>query len=295
MPSIIIPAHDEASVIARCISALLRGADGGELQIIVVCNGCTDDTAGVVRRFGDAVQLIETPIASKIAALNLGDEAAKMFPRFFVDADVVLPLDAVWKICKTLEAGKLAAAPQAKFDLTGCSWAVRAFYAIDRQLPSAKEGIGGSGVYAMSEEGRRRFEKFPPLTADDGFARLLFAENERKTLPDCHSTVFAARTLAELVCIKTRSHFGTAELRRLYPQRWRNRGPSNRPALLALLKQPTMWPSLAVYSYVKVMARLRARRKLRAGRAGWERDQSSRMQAESAWPAQAPVAASLVD
>src|SRR5688500_10442289 len=113
MPSIIIPAHNEASVIGRCISALLRGAGPDELQIIVVCNGCSDDTESVVRRFGNAVELIVTPVASKIHALNLGDAAAKLFPRFFVDADVVLPLDAVRRISGALESGKLAAAPRA--------------------------------------------------------------------------------------------------------------------------------------------------------------------------------------
>jgi glycosyltransferase involved in cell wall biosynthesis len=246
MPSIIIPAHNEATVIARCIAALLRGARDDELEIIVVCNGCSDNTAGVARAFGQRVRVLETSVASKIAALNLGDEAARSFPRLFVDADVVLPLEAVRGICDALRNGKLAAAPRANVDLTNCSWPVRAFYNIDRRMPSADQGIGGSGVYALSETGRRRFEKFPQLTADDGFVRLLFRPDERVTLRDCHSTVFAARSLAELIIIKTRSHFGTAELRRLYPDRWQNIGHSNRPALMWLLRQPALWPSLIV-------------------------------------------------
>jgi hypothetical protein len=218
-----------------------------------------------------------------------------MFPRFFVDADVVLPRQAVRRICDALDDDKLAAAPRAQFDLTGCSWPVRAFYNIDRRMPSADQGIGGSGVYALSETGRRRFDRFPQLTADDGFVRLLFRPDERVTLHDCHSTVFAARTLAELIVIKTRSHFGTAELRRLYPERWQNIGHSNRAALVRLLRQPALWPSLVVYSYVKLMARRRAGKKLRSGASGWERDHSSRGAAPGEWRVTPQAAPCLAD
>ena len=41
MISIVIPAHNEANVIQRILSALTDGADDGELDIVVVCNGCT--------------------------------------------------------------------------------------------------------------------------------------------------------------------------------------------------------------------------------------------------------------
>ena len=105
MPSVIIPAHNEAQVLERCLHALLDGARAGELEVIVICNGCTDDSAAVVRRFGAGVKLIETPIASKIHALNLGDAAATTFPRFFIDGDVVLPLDALRRLARELEEG----------------------------------------------------------------------------------------------------------------------------------------------------------------------------------------------
>src|SRR4051812_46956466 len=95
MISIVIPAHNEAAVIGRCLSGLTQGAAPGELEIIVVCNGCTDGTAHIARSFGQDVRVVETQIASKAAALNLGDEVASGFPRFYVDADVRLPLDSV--------------------------------------------------------------------------------------------------------------------------------------------------------------------------------------------------------
>ena len=60
---------------------MTENAEPGEMEIIVVCNGCKDDTADVARAFGDPVKVVETEIPSKIKALNLGDEAATCFPR----------------------------------------------------------------------------------------------------------------------------------------------------------------------------------------------------------------------
>ena len=53
MVSFVIPAHNEEAVIGRCLTALLAGARRDELDIIVVCNGCTDRTAEVARCIWD--------------------------------------------------------------------------------------------------------------------------------------------------------------------------------------------------------------------------------------------------
>jgi hypothetical protein len=77
--SIVIPAHDEERVIGRCLSGLASGAEPGELEVVVVANGCTDGTAAAARTF-PGVRVVETPVAGKAAALNLGDEHAPAFP-----------------------------------------------------------------------------------------------------------------------------------------------------------------------------------------------------------------------
>lgn len=277
MISIIIPAHNESQVIGRCLQALLVGSAPGELDIVVVCNGCSDDTATVAREFGSCVRVIETDLASKAHALNLGDEAARGFPRIYADADVVITVAGVRALACRLDKGDvLAVAPTAKVDVDGCFWAVRAVFEIRALLPSAREGIGGSGVYALSEAGRRRFGKFPDLTADDGYVRIQFQSEERTTLPAVTSTVFPPRKLKGLIATKTRAHYGSFELARLFPGLWQNRGESNHQSLLGLLGHPRLWVKLAIYALVTIVARGRARKRLRAHSAVWERDDTSR-------------------
>jgi hypothetical protein len=195
-----------------------------------------------------------------------------------VDADVVLSLNDLHRLASRLAAGDLLAiAPRFRMNLDGCSWFVRAFYAVNDRMPSSREGIGGSGVYGMSEQGRRRFGEFPALTADDGFVRVQFQPHERATLEDCHSIVFAPRTLRGLVQIKTRSHFGSMQLRQRFPQLWVNRGDGNGAALKRLALRPRWWPRLMVYGYVKLEARRRARKLMQKQQeAAWERDDTSR-------------------
>ena len=205
MISVVIPAHNESSVIARTLTALTTEAADDELEIVVVCNGCTDDTAAIAKSFGRPVRVVETELANKTHALNLGDQSARAFPRVYIDADVVISLSALRALARRLQKGDvIAVAPQPYFDLTGCSWPVRAFYDIRCRMPSFKEGIGGSGVYALSENARRRFAEFPNVVADDAYVRSQFKPSERETLSCFTSTVSAPRSLRNLIAIETR-------------------------------------------------------------------------------------------
>src|SRR3954470_21776937 len=92
--SVVIPAHNEAALIGDCLRVLLEDADAGEFEVVVVCNGCTDDTAGIAADFAGST-VIEVDAASKIAALNTGDEVATTFPRIYLDADVAIVLASI--------------------------------------------------------------------------------------------------------------------------------------------------------------------------------------------------------
>ena len=65
--SVVIPAHDEATVIGRGLHRLLTSLGAG-IEVVVVCNGGTDGTAAAARRTGDRVRVVELDVASKAAA-----------------------------------------------------------------------------------------------------------------------------------------------------------------------------------------------------------------------------------
>ena len=80
---VIIPAHNEAAVIGPCIDAVLNDRSALEgVEVIVVCNGCTDETVDLAH-LRDVV-VLEVSEASKAAALSAGDAAASSFPRLYL-------------------------------------------------------------------------------------------------------------------------------------------------------------------------------------------------------------------
>jgi glycosyltransferase involved in cell wall biosynthesis len=277
MISIIIPAHNEAKVIRRCLDAICAGSDTNELEVIVACNGCNDETVVIVKEYGSPVRVVVTESAGKWRGLNDGDKAACGNLRFYIDADIIVDFTCIRKVADLLESGvAMAAAPKMFVDVSASSWWVRAFYNIWLDLPYTTTGMIGSGFYALSAEGRARFGQFPPITADDAFVRLHFNHQERLTVSDCRFTITAPRTLSDLLRIKTRAYFGDLELRNFKPELQQNQEIRHGEVLSRIAQDARRWPAIIVYLGVRFLARLRGRYKLYFGGVRWERDESSR-------------------
>jgi len=279
MISVVIPAYNEGAVIERCLTTMLADAKPGELEIVVVCNGCKDDTAARARKFEPRVKVVETPIGSKIHALNLGDEHATSFPRFYVDADVQLTTQGVRDVAALLgdDSPVLVAAPRAVVAYEDRSPLVRAFYKVWTSLPYFRENMIGSGVYAFSRRGRQRFDKFPDIIADDEFARLTAAPHERRASTSATFTIHPPRTLRGVVNINTRARAGNYELRRKFPQLFENANTDAQRSLGIIARSPELWPHAPIYLGVMLLAKLKAHRKLaKRLEKVWERDDSSR-------------------
>jgi glycosyltransferase involved in cell wall biosynthesis len=271
--SVVVPAHNEELVIGRCLKSILTGAEKDEVDLVVVCNGCTDGTAEVARRAAPGATVLELPVASKIAALNAGDEHARWFPRFYVDADVELPIEALRRTAAALEEpGVLCAAPQATFALEGRPWAVRAFYDVWRRTPYLQQDMVGTGVYALSQEGRGRFSSFPDLTGDDQYVQQLFERGERRSVPGAHFVVHPPYKLGGLVAMRTRAYRGNRELARLGLART-DAPPSGAATALRMALGPRSLPSAGVYVAVNLVAKSLSGA---APRGRWERDESAR-------------------
>jgi hypothetical protein len=272
--SIVIPAHDEARVIGRCLTRLQRGAEAGELELIVVCNGCSDATAAAARLAAPGATVVELDDASKAAALNVGDELATRFPRLYIDADVEMDVAAVRAVAAALTAeGIHCAAPLPHFDVQPCPWYVRFFCRVLSGMPflSGAHAVG-TGVYGLSEQGRRRFGKFPMLTADDLFVMERFATYERRSVRTESFTVHPPRNLDGLLAVRTRVYRGNSELRRQVDP-VEHVAHHNAGTLLRLLVNPRTTLAVPVYVGVNLVARWRA---AQSWNGRWERDLSSR-------------------
>ena len=276
MISVIVPAHNEEAVIRRNLYALTKGAKTSELEVIVVCNGCEDSTAQEARKVAGPIQVVETSIASKTNALNLGDRLATGFPRFYVDADLVFCFSDLLRVAAVLEEnGFLAAAPEFEFNLSQSSRAVKAYYRVWKTMPYFDTGRI-AGAYGLSREGRSRFGVFPEVTSDDGFVRLQYAPHERVTVHESSVLVNAPKTLLHLIKIKTRSHGGSSELRKKYPALFSNETASPLKSLKRLFDCGLPFYDVAVYFFVSCYAKLRGRINRLSGSRIWERDESSR-------------------
>ena len=276
--SIIIPAHNEKSVIERCLRNLLQPSETIAPEIIVVCNGCRDNTAEIVRSFGKAVRCIETAKASKVNALNIGDRAASYFPRIYLDADIQINLDDIWKVVTEMERkNALAAAPRMQMDLSGSSWAVRSYYDIWCNLPYCREGMIGAGIYALSEKGRAFFTEFPNIIADDRYIRALFREDQRIGVKNAVSIINAPTNLNGLIKIKTRSRLGGYEFESRFPELLDNETKAYGTAFKELAGKFGLWHKALVYLAINLITRIRAGQQSKTkGFDHWERDESSR-------------------
>jgi glycosyltransferase involved in cell wall biosynthesis len=276
--TVIIPAHNESRVIGRLLDRIARGVSHPSFEIIVVANGCTDDTAAVAAAYGDPVRVLEIPLPSKREALKVGDEAATGFPRVYVDADVELDATGLWSLARALDSpGVLAAGPARDLDLTHSVWPVRWYYDVWQRLPQVRHGLFGRGVVAVSEAGHRRIAALPALLADDLAASLSFGPAERRIVPAARALVHAPRSVSDLVRRRVRVVTGVNQIERS-AQAPRSSERTSRGDLLAILtSNPVLVPKIAIFLAVTILARRKGKEAARKeDYTTWLRDESSR-------------------
>ena len=270
-------------MIRRCLDALTsqgtEPATSCSLEIAVVCNGCTDDTAAVARKF-PGVTVVELPEPSKSAALNAGDDTVTAFPRIYLDADSELSNQSMGSLLRKAAAHADPAIFSAslKFDVSKCSLLTRSFNRCAQRTSFGEYGIVGRGVYVLNSVGRARFGKFPEFTGDDYFVASLFKADEQIIDTDAIVIVRPPRDLRSLVRVRSRIYYGNRQAglersRNVSPrQGWRN------VAYAALqAHSPGQVADLAVYVGVNLAAKRAASKVTRSGRSvAWQRDDGAR-------------------
>ena len=274
MACVIVPAHNEANVIADCLDSLRqqKGID----KIIVACNGCTDNTAQIVQaNYPEVVCLdIETP--SKVNALNEAEQHVTSWPVFYIDADTRLSENSINKITAAMASGELLlAAPEPEIDTTQSSWPVKQYYRVWLSLPYIRDGVVATCSFVISEQGRQRFSNFPSIINDDGFVRCQFTSEERGNVSGTKVFITAPRDLRSLIKIKTRARLGNMQLAH---EGLCTKAESKPYA--SILRQKLLsaaFVSVAVYIMITLIIRFRAKQQFKnLANYRWETDQSSR-------------------
>ncbi len=268
--SIIIPAANESAWVGACLSALAASdpAPPGPVQVIVVANGCTDDTAAQARAAGAVladrgwqVEVLELERGSKPGALNAGDRAAVHAARAYLDADVTVSPPLLAQVMAAL-AQDIPCYVGASPRITPAQSAVtRAYARFWAQVPFNRAAAPGYGLFAVNAAGRARWGDWPDIISDDTFARLHFAPTERVQVPAPYDWPLP-EGFARLVRVRARQNRGVAEIAQRFPALLVNDKKS--PAALAAMIGAAPLGFL-VYGAVAMAVRMGA------GGGGWTR------------------------
>jgi poly-beta-1,6-N-acetyl-D-glucosamine synthase len=178
--SVVLAARNEAERLERRIENLLAQDYPRErLQVVVVCNTCTDDSAGVARTVAQRDSRVEVLVSDadqgKAGALNLGVGHARGEIVVFADARQLFAPDAVRRLVEAFAdpsvgavSGRLVIGPSRKAAVRGMGiywWLETHFRAAQSRTGSV---IGATGaIYAVR---RALVPRVPPhLILDDVF------------------------------------------------------------------------------------------------------------------------------
>lgn len=270
MLSVIIPAHNEAALIGTCLASLLESHVECAVEIIVVANGCTDETVAIAQTYRAAAEarnwrftVLDLAEGGKLGALNAGDQAThhadQGSARVYLDADVTISADLLGQLAQVLArdtptyaSGKLQISmPKSRIS--------RAYRRIYRRVPFMRQeehdGVPGAGLFAINCAGRARWEAWPDIISDDTYARLMFASHERVGVAATYDWPIV-EGLANLVAVRRRQNAGVAQIEALYPALLSN-DDTSKLGIFGLLKLALSDPlGFAVYGGVAMIVKL---------------------------------------
>ncbi len=137
--SVVIPAHNEEKYIGACLKAIHRAREfakipANQVQVIVVCNRCTDNTALIARKMGAQVCVNDEKCISAIR--NAGAKLAKGKILVTIDADSRMTKTSLIEIYKMLRSKEyIGGGTISTFDRYSLGIAVSAMYVAANVAP----------------------------------------------------------------------------------------------------------------------------------------------------------------
>ncbi|MBP3792786.1 MAG: glycosyltransferase [Ruminococcus sp.] len=104
--TVVVPAHNEEKYVVRCINSIKRAADhfGRPVEIIVVCNRCTDKTMELAQENGARTLINEQRCIA--AVRNTGIKAARGRYILTIDCDNRMTKGTIKEAYRLLKSGK---------------------------------------------------------------------------------------------------------------------------------------------------------------------------------------------
>lgn len=104
--SVVVPAHNEEKYVKRCIESIRESAEEfeGNVEIIVVCNRCTDRTEDIAKENGAIVVKNEDRCIAKVR--NVGINAARGKIIITIDCDNRMTIGTISEVYHLLGSGK---------------------------------------------------------------------------------------------------------------------------------------------------------------------------------------------
>lgn len=226
--SFVVPVRNDAARLETCLrSVLLNGHGSHQIEIIVVDNGSTDDSAAVARRAGAEVLSIEN---ARVAELrNQGARRARADVLAFIDADNEIAAGWVYAALECLRLPNTAVVGALYQPPVDGTWVQRTYGHL-RGVPSGQHDTDwlGSGNMAVS---RAAFESV------GGFDTTL------ETCEDvefCHRIRAGGMRVISDARLKSIHHGDPKTLREVFSsERWRGRDN-----LRVSFRRPIAWSAL---------------------------------------------------
>lgn len=268
---ILIPAQDESAALRANLPRLLDGL-APAADLVIICNGCSDDSAATARALaGPRARVLTLPRPGKAAALRAGEAASPIFPRLYLDADVAITGPALNALAARLTRGDCdLVAPLLRADTTGASRLARWITETWMDTPHMRDA-GFHCVLGLSAAGRAHWGDFPDLTNDDDFIRRQIPPDRARILRDIRAVIRPPLTFAAWVRVRERWLRGARELQPIAPA---PRAPSQLGGLARAALRGRL-PQVATYLAARALATSRAAWHPDKP-PGWYRDTTSR-------------------